>query len=237
MLLRREGVNNPGPAEQTAYILQNQLTAAESARWISLANADEKISDAALNALELGAADARAGRLSCPPQTRQAFFAARREHLRNFLNEQGPATIGDRSVASSSARAAVTTGNDTAEPPAPPSWEAPPSSATPADRGAVVARLQAQHMACWNDTDKPPPRYYGTPECPDLPRNASEFAERKASRACFGGTPAQLKAQGPLLHWQCKYHGQDASDADRARRVAGSGPATLSDGLGRQHRR
>ena len=78
MLLRRKGVNNPGPAEQTAYVLQNQLTAAESARWISPANADEKISDAALNALELGAADARAGHLSCPPQTQEAFFAARR---------------------------------------------------------------------------------------------------------------------------------------------------------------
>jgi hypothetical protein len=213
------------------------LTAAESAHWISLANADEKISDAALNALELGAADARAGRLSCPPQTREAFFAARREHLRNFLNEQGPATIGDRSVASSSARAAVSTGNDTAEPPAPPSWGAPPSSAYPADRGAVVARLQAQYMPRRNDSDKPPPRYYGTQACPDLPRNAREFAERKASRACFGCTPAQLEAQGPILHWQCKYHGQDASDADRARRVAGSGPALLSDGRGRQHRR
>ena len=50
MLLRRKGVHNPGPEEQNAYILQNQLTAGESARWISLANADEKISDAALNA-------------------------------------------------------------------------------------------------------------------------------------------------------------------------------------------
>ena len=32
MLLRRKGVSNPGPEEQTAYILQNQLTAGESAR-------------------------------------------------------------------------------------------------------------------------------------------------------------------------------------------------------------
>jgi hypothetical protein len=111
MLLRRKGVQNPGPEEQNAYILQNQLTTGESARWISLANADEKISDAALNALELGTADARTGRLSCPPPTREAFFAARREHLRNFLNEQGPATTGDGSLNSSSARAAVSTGN------------------------------------------------------------------------------------------------------------------------------
>jgi hypothetical protein len=76
MLLRRKGVHNPGPEEQHAYILQNQLTAGESARWISLANADEKISDAALNAwrlappmLERGASHARPqrGRRSSPP--------------------------------------------------------------------------------------------------------------------------------------------------------------------------
>jgi hypothetical protein len=61
------------------------LTAGESARRISLAKADEKISDAALNVLALGAADSPTRRLSCPPPTREAFFAARREHLRNFL--------------------------------------------------------------------------------------------------------------------------------------------------------
>jgi hypothetical protein len=117
MLLRRKGVTvyNPGAEEQNAYILQNQLTAGESSRWISLANADKKISDAALNELELGAADARTERLSCQPPTRKAFFAARREHLRNFLNEQGPETTGDSSLGSSSARAAVSTGIDTAE--------------------------------------------------------------------------------------------------------------------------
>ena len=96
MLLRREGVSNPpGPEEQNAYILQNQLTAGESGRWISPANADEKISDAALNALELDTADARTGRLSCPPPTREAFFAARREHARISSPSKGrrpPAT-------------------------------------------------------------------------------------------------------------------------------------------------
>ncbi len=49
MLLRRKGVNNSGPEEQTAYVLQNQSTTGESARWISLANADDEISDAALH--------------------------------------------------------------------------------------------------------------------------------------------------------------------------------------------
>jgi hypothetical protein len=119
-LLRRKGVSNRGREEQNAYILQNQLTAGESARWISLVNADKKISDAALNVLELGAADRRTGRLSYPHLTREAFFAARCQHLRNFLTEQGPATTGDSSVDSSSSLAAVSTGNDTAELTTPP---------------------------------------------------------------------------------------------------------------------
>ena len=78
MLLRRKGVHTPEPNEQYAYILQNQLTAGELSRWISLANAEHKVSDATLNALELGTSDAAAGRLSCTPLTREAFFAERR---------------------------------------------------------------------------------------------------------------------------------------------------------------
>jgi hypothetical protein len=46
---------------------QKQLTAGESARRIPLANADEKVSDAAPNASGLRAADARAGRPSLQP--------------------------------------------------------------------------------------------------------------------------------------------------------------------------
>ena len=85
----------------------------------------------ALNALELSAADARTGRLSCPPPTREAFFAARREHHRNFLlNELGPATIA------AWVRAAVSTGNDAAEPPTPPAGGMPPSSAPRVDWAA-----------------------------------------------------------------------------------------------------
>jgi hypothetical protein len=58
MLLRRKGVNNQGPEEQTACILQNQLITEESARWTSLANANERISDVTLHELELSTADA-----------------------------------------------------------------------------------------------------------------------------------------------------------------------------------
>jgi hypothetical protein len=244
MLLRRKGVNNPGAEEQGAYILQNQLTTGGSARWISLANADERISDATLHELELHTADARSGRHSCPPATRETFFTARREHLRNFLNEQGAAvgasaaraavatgnvpehgtmvaTGSDRPLGASASRAAGSTGNDDAEPPTT-TRETPPSTLPSADRRAMVARLQAMHTKRGNETDRPMPRYYGTPEKPESLRNATEFAERKASRQCFGCTPEQRQAQGTIPHWECRYHGQDASDADRAKRVAGS---------------
>jgi hypothetical protein len=250
MLLRRKGVNNPGPEEQTAYILQNQLTPGESARWISLANADKKISDrdATLHELELRVADARSGRHSCPPASREAFFTARREHLRNFLNEQGaavgasaaraavaagndpvhgPTGASDHPLGSSASRAAGSTGNDTAEPPTR-TRETPPSTVPSADRRAVVARLQAMHTKRGNETDRTAPRYYGTPEKPESLRNATEFAERKASRQCFGCTPEQREAQGTIPHWECKHHGQDASEADRAKRVPGSGVRSRS---------
>ncbi len=79
--------------------------------------------------MELGASDARTGRLSeaqpesCPPAgqpaTLEAFFATRRrrEHLRNFLTNQGPVTTCDSSMGSSSAQVAVSTSNDAADPP------------------------------------------------------------------------------------------------------------------------
>jgi hypothetical protein len=50
---------------------------------------------------------------------------------------------------------------------------------------AVVALLKAQHKNRGNNLEKNPPLYYGTLECPDLPRNAKVFAERKTSQACF----------------------------------------------------
>jgi hypothetical protein len=250
MLLRRKGMNTQGPEEQVAYILQNQLATGESSHWISLASADEKISDATLHELELRVADARSGRHSCPPQTREAFFTARSEHLRNFLNEQGAA------VGASAARAAVAAGNDhehgaavagnsplgtsafqaaaaagnapVESPTSTATREAPPSTPPSADRRAMVARLQAVHTKCRNDTDRAMQRYYCTQEEPELLRNAAEFAERKASRQCFGCTQEQRRAQGTIQHWECRHHGQDASKADRSRRVPGSGGRSQS---------
>jgi len=99
------------------------------------------------------------------------------------------------------ARAATTSGtsDDIAAPT--PTGGAHLPAAPPGDRAAVVAILQAQHTARGDDTDRSPPRYYGTAR-PDLIRNAAAFAERKASRQCFGCTPAQLAAQGTIPHAQ-----------------------------------
>ena len=88
--------------------------------------------------------------------------------------------------------------------------------------------LKAQHAKRGQDTGKTPPRYYGTVEDPDVTRNAATFAERKAWRACYGCTPAQFAAQGAIPHWECRHHGQDASDAERAIRVSGSGLQALN---------
>ena len=220
MLLRRKGVINPGQEEQYAYILQNQLTVGESARWISLANADDRISDATLNALELGAADATTGRLSCPPQTREAFFAARREHLRNFLMEQGPATAGDRSVGSSSARAAVTSGGpagvtatNAAQGQAPATTSGTPLSTPDTAR---VRALQVKWTAR-SSRDGPPPQYSR-----DAKVNEAIFASRIANKECFGcDMHGELVPNQP--HWECKLHGMGASEASKAKRVVGSG--------------
>jgi hypothetical protein len=82
-------------------------------------------------------------------------------------------------------------------------------SSRPMTRNAATTRLVPHHC--------------GTAKNPDLTRNAAALAERKAARWCLGCTPAQLAAQGPISHWECKRHGHDAPDADRANRVAGSG--------------
>ena len=135
MLLQCTGVNKPGDAEQMAYILQNQLQPEELSRWTALANSDPTISDAGLNELELGTSTVQAGRHSCAPLTREAFFAGRTEHLRNFLRDLGMATGGRPG---SAARAAVSIGGTddlTYVPLVSVETPAPPPSATVVDTG------------------------------------------------------------------------------------------------------
>ena len=196
------------------------LTAAQRTLFLSQLSARPEGSDAYLKSLTGVADEARRGSFA-PALTssteRAQLFQFRLTCIEAFLQME----TGDDGHPGP-ARAATTAGLP----------DAPADSPADGDRAAVVLRLQAQHTARAADTEKPPPRYYGTATHPDLQRNTTTFAERKASGACFGCTPAQLAAQGAIPHWQCKHHGQDASDADRHNRVAGSGPQRLSDGPG-----
>ena len=223
MLLRRKGVNKPGHEEQQAYILQNQLAAEELPRWISLANADATVSDAALNDLELRSTDASAGRNSCPPQTREAFFAVRNDHLRNFLRDQGRATTGGRSVGSTSARAAVSSGDSADTAPAPRvtcSTPCPAPGRLPAEDTAEVKALKAT----WTTRSLrggPAPLYHG-PTAQHRAANEATYAARTAAQECFGcDVHGELVPNQP--HWECKLHGAGASEATKSKRVTGSG--------------
>jgi len=213
-------------AEDHYYVLEWSLTPAQRTLFLSQLSSDRHASDACLKHLT-GTLDAtRRGSVAPSPTSsaaRAQLFKIRVGLLEAFLvHDTGTGGHGGK------ARVATTTGTadeptDDADPTPRPAY---------GDRAAVVLRLKAQHTARGAATDKPPPRYYGTSERPETQRNAATFAERKAARACFGCTPAQLEAQGDIPHWQCRHHGQDASAADRALRVPGSGPARLSDGPG-----
>ena len=141
-----------------------------SARWISLAN--EKISDAALNALELGAADAR------PPAT-----AAGRAATAALLSPGG-GIHGQRQRGITCPTIMITCGG------------AKPSSASHVHhRAATVApsRPGTRRRERVNDTDRPAPWYHGTRKNLESIRNAV----RRAQGRCAGCTPAQLAAQFP----------------------------------------
>ena len=234
MLLRRKGVDKPGHEEMMAYILQNQLSSEEFPRWTSLANADPAVSDAALNDLELNTADAPAGRNSCPPRTREAFFATRCEHLRNFLREQGRATTTGRPLDNPAVKAVVA--NDTPANPGPATQAASPSGTlqpvaermvgsrdatrSSPEYAAQVRAAQAKWTARSTNT-KPPPLYHGSNSV-HRTKNAATFAARTAARECYGcNVYGELVAGQP--HWECALHGIGAPAATKSLRVSGSG--------------
>ncbi len=76
----------------------------------------------------------------------------------------------------------------------------------------MVQALKADWNTC-RTREGPLPRYHSPRQGDNmefLPYNTATFAERQASQACFGCTPAQLAEQGSIPHWECKYHWQDA---------------------------
>ena len=234
LLLQRTGVNKPGDAEQMAYILQNQLSPEELSRWTALANSDPTISDAGLNVLELGTTNAPAGRHSCTPLTREAFFAGRTDHLRNFLRDLG--VSGGSRHGGPAARAAVSNGTTDDAPYVPPVSTGPTLSTTDAadqaaERGAELKALNGRWINR-SARDGAPPEYYPK----DVVRSQAVFDARKAARECFGcDVHGELVPHQP--HWECKLHGLDAPAASKARRVPGSGSSNVRQGQHGPHRR
>ena len=233
--LHRKGIRNPGPSEQLAYVLQNQLSTEEVPRWTSLANADGTISDATLNELELHSTQTTTSRHSCLPETREAFFARRVDHLRNFLRDQSKATTGGRQTGSASARpgtyarAAVATGETTAEdePVAPPPPPASGTLKTVAQSSSLECRLcvaRAERDAgAGRKKPMPYPEYVG-PNQQHADANKAEFLRRQRLGLCYACPGKELNEQ--RCHLDCAQHGRLATDkqrADQAHRVPGAG--------------
>jgi hypothetical protein len=227
-----------GEAEDMYYLHELSLTAAQLAVFLAQLSGRADVSDAHLQRL-MGAPDGTRRESFLPALTssneRTELFETRLGLIVAFLDHD----LGEPGHGGT-ARAAATSGlpDDTTSP-LPPARPPPPSNSCtpPANRAAVVLALTAE----W-DTRRAraghPPRYHGPRQGDNtefLASNAATFAERQAKRACFGCTPEQLAEQGSIPHWQCKHHGQDASEADRALRVPGSGREVLGPRARRQN--
>ena len=216
--LHRLGVDNPGTQEQRAYRLQNQLSAAELPKWASLANAID-ISDDALNVLEHESGATGRSRHSCSPETREAFFAHRCEHLQQFLRGQERTTTGGRNVGPTGtpARAAVVTSTDAGAGPtrAADAVSPPLSACTPeAESAARVVAIREWDRTSLRVQASPDtaPEYCGAnPQ--NLAANLASAARRKAERLCWH-CPEKMLVAGQR-HWDCRFHGVHASAADR----------------------
>jgi hypothetical protein len=217
-------------AEDMYYLHELSLTAAQLAVFLAQLSGRADVSDAHLQRL-MGAPDGTRRESFRPALTssdeRTELFETRLELIVAFLDHD-PGEPGHGGTA----RAAAASGSpDDTPSPVPPARPPPPSNSCtpPANRAAVVLALKAD----WETRRaRPghPPRYYGPRQGDNsafLTRNAAAFTERLANRACLGCTPEQLAAQGHIPHWECKYHGQDASETDRALRVPGSGREVL----------
>ena len=217
-------------AEDMYYLHELSLTAAQLAVFLAQLSGRADVSDAHLQRL-MGAPDGARRESFLPALTssdeRTALFETRLELIVAFLDHD-PGSPGHGGTA----RVAATSGTPDDTPcPVPPARPPPPSTSCtpPANREAVVLALEADRAARWARAG-PAPRYYGPRQGDNsafLTRNAAVFTERQANRECFGCTPEQLAAQGHIPHWECKHHGQDASETDRALRVPGSGREVL----------
>ena len=213
MLLLRKRVNKPGHEEPQAYILQNQLAAEEFSRWISLANADATVSDAAHNDLELRSTDASAGRNSCP-------------HRRGRRSSPSAANI---SVTSSATRGGLPPAAEASYPrphgrPYRPRRPRPRHRVTYGTPCPATCRLPTEDTAevkaikaTWTMRslrDGPAPLYHGS-----AARHRAANAAHTADQECFGcDVHGELVPNQP--HWECKLHGVGSARG----RVLATGP-------------
>ena len=214
-------------AEDIYYLHELSLTTAQLAVFLAQLSGRADASDARLKRLT-GAPDETRRESLMPALTssdeRTALFTTRLSLIVAFLDHDP----GEPPGHGGTARAAATSGltDDTSGPPPPARLPPPPqTSTTPTTRAAMVLALKA-HWDNRRAREGPAPRFHGPRQGENteyLSRNAATFAERQANQWCFGCTPEQLAKQGPIPHWECKHHGQDASEADRSIRVPGSG--------------
>jgi hypothetical protein len=217
-------------AEDMYYLHELSLTAAQLAVFLAQLSGRADVSDAHLQRL-MGAPDGTRRESFLPALTssdeRTELFETRLGLIVAFLDHD-PGEPGHGGTA----RVATTSETPDDNPsPVPPARPPPPSTSCtpPANREAVVLALKADWDARRTRAGHAP-RYYGPRQGDNsafLTRNAAVFTERQANRECFGCTPEQLAAQGHIPHWECKHHGQDASETDRALRVPGSGREVL----------
>ena len=89
-------------------------------------------------------------------------------------------------------------------------------------------------MAAWEsrsqDKSRPVPAYHGSNRTHKA-ANRAEYEKRKANRECFKCFPAELVSG--QLHYDCKLHGRDSTEATRRVVVAGAGAGGVGGGQGR----
>ena len=229
---------NPGPNERMCYLLQNNLGEDERIRWTARANATPGVSEASIRDKEAAATAAlqTTSRHSIAVEERDGWFLPQRQDLENFFQNQTACKVGGgRGL---SARAAPIEGEQTSPHSAdiPPQHTGPPvepQCAPPVVANGREARLFAA-VAAWEsrsqDKSRPVPAYHGSNRTHKA-ANRAEYEKRKANRECFKCFPAELVSG--QLHYDCKLHGRDSTEATRRVVVAGAGAGGVGGGQGR----
>ena len=212
-------------SEQRYYMCELGLSAPQRQTFLAQLSGRADVSDDYLRGLTPTTVARRRESVLNPPdsEARQECFFRRVGMVEAFLQHDDGT--------SRPARAAVTSGtpvDDADSARSAPRAPTPPRT-PPAELAARVLALQGAWQGR-RDLDRrtAPPQYFG-PNAHHLTANLAMYDSRVAAQACFGCTPAQMKAAPPgQPHWECTHHGQHASAADRMVRVTGSGSGVLA---------